>query len=146
MNLLWNFQSEDFHHTRDDLILFVQANKEQILVIKEALSKFRKSSGQKVSFQKSCVYFSRNVHHSIHQEINGHLSINLTKNLGKYFGVPLMHERCNKQQFQFIIDKMTNKLSSWNMKSLSLTQESVVSSFFYPYACDINYEDPKGNL
>ncbi|KAL4392321.1 hypothetical protein AHAS_Ahas03G0333400 [Arachis hypogaea] len=56
------------------------------------------------------------------KDLSQHLGINLTCNLGKHLGVPLIHEKCNKQHFQFIIDKMKAKLSSWNIKMLSFAE------------------------
>ncbi|XP_057747786.1 uncharacterized protein LOC130966983 [Arachis stenosperma] len=104
----------------DDLVLFAKADMKQVQIIKNALSLFCGCSGQKVNLGKSCVFFSSNVNHNTRHHLSQELGINLTVNLGKYLGVPLIHERCNKQHFQFIIDKMQSKLSSWNRKTLSL--------------------------
>lgn len=43
----------------DDIVLFAEANIDQVQVIREALDDFCSNSGQKVSLRKSKVYFSK---------------------------------------------------------------------------------------
>ena len=104
----------------DDLILFAKASMEQVQVVKGILDLFCASSGQKVNNQKSCVFFSKNVSLARKQDLSNALGMRLTSDLGKYLGIPLFHERCNKKYFQFIIDKMSNRLSCWKARTLSL--------------------------
>lgn len=44
----------------DDIILFAEASIDQAMVVKTCLDKLCAASGQKVSLNKSCVYFSNN--------------------------------------------------------------------------------------
>ncbi|CAN1822383.1 Putative ribonuclease H protein At1g65750 [Linum perenne] len=44
----------------------------------------------------------------------------LTQNLGKYLGVPILHDRVNVHTYQDVLDKIDNRLSGWKAKSLSL--------------------------
>ncbi|XP_072074344.1 uncharacterized protein [Arachis hypogaea] len=108
------------YRSHDDIVLFAKADKGQVKVIKEALRLFCDSSGQRISFNKSCVYFSKNVNHNVINQLSQDLGISSTANLGKYLGVPLIHERCSQHHFQHIIDKMQLKLSNWKKKYLSL--------------------------
>lgn len=43
----------------------------------------------------------------------------MTNNLGKYLGVPILHEKVNRRSFKFILDKVDKRLSSWKAKTLS---------------------------
>lgn len=43
-----------------------------------------------------------------------------TTNLGKHLGVPLFHGRSSKRHFQYVIDRMVNKLNGWKANTLSL--------------------------
>ena len=45
----------------DDLMLFAKADQKNCVAIKEVLESFCELSGQKISSEKSCVYFSPNV-------------------------------------------------------------------------------------
>ncbi|RYR41081.1 hypothetical protein Ahy_A08g037476 [Arachis hypogaea] len=82
---------------------------------------------QKDSLNRSCIFFSKNVNHNIREEFSRELGIPLTSNLRKYLGVLLIHKKCGKQHFQYIIDKMQAKLSSCNMKTLSITERAMLA-------------------
>lgn len=43
----------------------------------------------------------------------------MTDDLGKYLGVPILHKRVNQQSFRFIHDKVDQRLSTWKAKTLS---------------------------
>lgn len=49
----------------DDMVLIVEASEEQIRIVKNCLNIFELMSGQKVSLQKSQIYFSKNVETSL---------------------------------------------------------------------------------
>lgn len=40
-------------------------------------------------------------------------------NLGKYFGIPLIDRALKKVDYQYLIDQVNAKLSSWKAKQLS---------------------------
>ncbi|CAN1162506.1 Putative ribonuclease H protein At1g65750 [Linum perenne] len=44
----------------------------------------------------------------------------LTQNLGRYLGVPVLHDRITTRTYQSILDRIDNKLSGWKAKTLSL--------------------------
>ena len=48
----------------NDLIMFAKVSVEQVQVIKRALEIFCQSSGHKINFGKSCVFFLKNIHHT----------------------------------------------------------------------------------
>lgn len=43
----------------------------------------------------------------------------MTDDLGKYLGVPILHKRVNCRSFQFILNKVDQRLSTWKAKILS---------------------------
>lgn len=43
----------------------------------------------------------------------------LTSNLGRYLGVPIVHDRVNQQTYAPLIDKVLKKLADWKGKVLS---------------------------
>ena len=63
------------------------------------------SSSQKVSHEKTRIYFSKNVHHSRSMEIANEFGFSLTSDLGKYLDVPLHHKRISSQFFRHVTDK-----------------------------------------
>ena len=83
----------------DDLILFAEASVAQIRVIRGVLESFCKASGQRVSLEKSKIYFSKNVHRDLEKLISDESGIKSTKDLGKYLGMPVLQKQINKDTF-----------------------------------------------
>ncbi|CAN0870549.1 Putative ribonuclease H protein At1g65750 [Linum grandiflorum] len=104
----------------DDLVLFGEASTAQARVVTEVLDKFCLASGQTVSKEKSCVYFSKNVSNDLADCICVELGIARTANLGRYLGMPVIHGRPVKGDYEFILDNIDRRLAGWKAKTLSL--------------------------
>lgn len=104
----------------DDIVFFAEADLNQSQVFSQVLNDFCSSSGQKVNLQKSKVFFSSNVRSGTAYQICQNLGIEKTVNLGSYLGVPLLHQRVDKDSVAVVLDKTRKKLSNWNSSSLSL--------------------------
>ncbi|XP_031115795.1 uncharacterized protein LOC116019654 [Ipomoea triloba] len=120
----------------DDMILFGEAMVSQAEIMIDCLNKFCSSSGQKVSFLKSQLFVSPNTANSLADDISRIMSILITKELGKYLGVPSLHGRVNKSTFAAVEERITTKLQGWKTKYLSLAgrhvlAQSVLSSIPY---------------
>ncbi|KAK3183172.1 hypothetical protein Dsin_030458 [Dipteronia sinensis] len=74
-----------------DLVLFRQATSSQANNMKECLDIFCNTSGQQFSFPKSRIFCSNNMKDGDARNIVSVCGSPLTKNLGKYLGVPLIH-------------------------------------------------------
>ncbi|XP_019087314.1 PREDICTED: uncharacterized protein LOC109127232 [Camelina sativa] len=70
----------------DDLILFAEASFGQIRDIRKVLEQFCLASGQKVSLEKSKIFFSDNVGRELATMISEESGIKATGDLGKYLG------------------------------------------------------------
>ena len=44
----------------------------------------------------------------------------VTKDMGKYLGVPLIHHRVTKNTYSYLIENMQKKLAGWKASNLSL--------------------------
>ncbi|KAG7544019.1 Ribonuclease H domain [Arabidopsis thaliana x Arabidopsis arenosa] len=104
----------------DDLILFAEASVTQIRVIRKVLEKFCEASGQKVSLEKSKIFFSKNVHRDLEKLISEESGIQSTRDLGKYLGMPVLQKRINKETFGGVLERVTSRLSGWKSRTLSL--------------------------
>lgn len=96
----------------DDVLLFVEAREDQILLIKQILNLFYRCSGQKISEEKTRIFFSKNVDCHVRNHIGQVSGFQITNDLGKYLGVPILHEKVNKRAFQFILDKVDKRRSN----------------------------------
>ena len=75
----------------DDIILFSKADANGCEAISNVLEKFCIESGQKISHDKSRIYFSSNVSDELKEEISERLGVRETNNIGKYLRFPLKH-------------------------------------------------------
>lgn len=117
----------------DDLILFAEASVAQIRVIRKVIERFCVASGQKVSLDKSKIFFSENVHRDLAKQISDESGIKSTKDLGKYLGLPILHKRINKDTISEVIERVTSRLAGWKGRFLSMAgrltlTKSVLSS------------------
>lgn len=104
----------------DDLILFCEASAEQAVIMQRCLNLFCEASGIKVSIDKSRVYFSDNTDFWIKEAVCGVLGMEATEDFGKYLGVPTINGRTSTRDYQYLVDKVNDKLSGWKAKTISL--------------------------
>ncbi|XP_024042019.1 uncharacterized protein LOC112099143 [Citrus clementina] len=104
----------------DDLLLFLEASYGQVAVLNDVVENFCRSSDAKVSNQKTQVFFSKIVPVTLTSGIGKALGLSVTNNLGRYLGMPLLHDRVSKKTYQSIIDNIDQWLSGWAAKHLSL--------------------------
>lgn len=69
------------------------------------------------------IFFSKNVASEVKNHIVSSSSFKETNDLGKYFGVPLIHGLVNRRTFNSLVEKMENKLSGWKAKCLSMARQ-----------------------
>nr|KYP69874.1 Retrovirus-related Pol polyprotein LINE-1 [Cajanus cajan] len=103
----------------DDLILFSEASMNQAEIIRDCLDRFCASSGQKVSLEKTKIFFSKNVAHTVRDDISSGLGFQRTNNLGKYLGIPAHHSRVCRRDYQNVINCVNKRLSGWKASTLS---------------------------
>lgn len=105
----------------DDLILFVEANMDQVDVINLTLKLFCDSSGAKVNVDKTkSFFFSKNVNWWVEEDISSGMGLQSTDDLGTYLGVPIFHKNPTSHTFDFIIDKVNKRFSRWKSNLLSM--------------------------
>lgn len=93
------------------------------------------------------MFVSKNVPHRLASSLSRVASIGLTSYLGRYLGVPLIHKKPMKETYQFILDRIQQRLSSWKASTLSfagrVTLAKSVLQAFLPY-CMQTMLLPKG--
>jgi hypothetical protein len=103
----------------DDLLLFADASVKSCRTILTVLEDFCSHSGQKVNLSKSKVLFSPNVAPDVAARLSGILGVSSTQDIGKYLSFPLRSNGRNSRDFNFIVEKVQAKLTSWKSKLLS---------------------------
>lgn len=86
---------------------------------KEIFTQFSLHSRLQVNTSKSRNFFSSGVPRRKVSKISFISTIRSTSSLEKYIGFPMIKERTKKADFEFILDKMQNRLASWKSKLLN---------------------------
>uniref|UniRef100_A0A2N9F7H7 Reverse transcriptase domain-containing protein n=1 Tax=Fagus sylvatica TaxID=28930 RepID=A0A2N9F7H7_FAGSY len=115
-------QGPTFSHIffADDLVLFAKATKANCRTINKVLNTFCQASGQKINNSKSCIYMPATTSPSNIAMVKSELGIKVSNNFGKYLGVPIITDARDKKAFEFIIEKVRDKLAGWKAKTLSM--------------------------
>lgn len=111
----------------NDMVLFAEAAEDQVLVIKQCLDDFCRASGQRDSYEKSQIFFSANTEEGTMHRIIEQLSINQTRDMGRYLGVQSIHGRTTSSIFTPPLEKMDARLEGWRSKNLSLAGRHVLA-------------------
>lgn len=110
-------------------MLFAKANTRNCEAIIVALGSFYDMAGQKVSRTKSRIFFSPNVSVQMKKDIRQQLGIQSSRNLGRYLGLPIFHQGRNGNAFNFVIERVQEKLVGWKARVLSPAGKKVLISF-----------------
>lgn len=120
----------------DDLVLLAEASVDQMQEIRRCLDFFCKVSGQRVSLNKSEIFFSSNVPREDIESILEVAGMPRTLNLGRYLGVPSIHGRVTKSMFGPLLERINTRLEGWRANYLTLAgiiilAKSVLSTIPY---------------
>ncbi|KAF7812868.1 ribonuclease H [Senna tora] len=85
----------------------------------DTLAEFCLASGLKINVLKSKASCSPKVSRSLRSDICRISGINFTEKLGKYLGVPLFQGRVRCRDFNYIIQNLKTRLSSWKANILN---------------------------
>ena len=110
----------------DDLLFFAKADIQNSLAIREVLDDFFSISGQSIGEAKSRVYFSPNVSRELREELGDIIEFASIPTLGKYLGFPLKQVGTSSHDYNFILDRVKQKLTSWKENVLSMAGRSVL--------------------
>ncbi|XP_074352566.1 uncharacterized protein LOC141691705 [Apium graveolens] len=104
---------------RDDCYIFFRANGVEARTMKSILDRYERLSEQAVNFNKSSIYFNPNTLSADREEICQSLQVQEVNEPGKYLGLSMKISRKKISVFQFLIDKVKQKLQGWGTKSVS---------------------------
>lgn len=103
----------------DDLILFAKANDRSAMLSWKPSMSFAKCRDKK-SISKNQNYFAPNVPIREALKISFRCGMQLTKDLGTYLGVPIVHGRFNHAHCNHIVEKVQKRLAGWKANCISL--------------------------
>ncbi|XP_061371295.1 uncharacterized protein LOC133313895 [Gastrolobium bilobum] len=103
----------------DDLMIFMEASEEQLDVLMKCLCLFEEIFGQKLSVDKTTIFFSRKTSDVVADRISQRSGFRRVKNMGRYLGSMMQHGRATRDLYESIVDKVRFKLNSWQQQCLS---------------------------
>lgn len=120
----------------DDILLFGEATLTHINCVMDYMQVFCNATRQKVSNEKTRIYFSKKTPYHAKTDIISYFGFVRTDNLGLYLGMPLIHDKQVKKDFSRVLDRVNSKLSGWKANCLSMARritlaKSVISSIPY---------------
>ncbi|GMI75341.1 hypothetical protein like AT3G24255 [Hibiscus trionum] len=104
----------------DGLILYASADLDQASFIQNILATFGTFSGHCVNKRKTQIYFSPNASPSLQTDISNFFGYQRVECLGKYLSVPVLHARSKCSDYNFILDKIKEKLNGWASRTLTV--------------------------
>ena len=122
----WNGPAFSHLFFADDLVLFTRADRKNCVAIREVLHSFCSISGEKISHEKSRVFFSPNVSFEARADLCDILGFRSTPSLRKYLGIPIKQPTV-PQDFRFIIERVQSRLAGWKANLLSFTGRLVLT-------------------
>jgi hypothetical protein len=111
----------------DDLLLFGETTNCQMDCMLDILTKFCNMSGQEVSYEKTSIFFPKNVNRVLRNTLMQKSGFRETTHLGKYLGVPLTGNAARRTNFQYIIDQVSAKLTRWKSSQLSFAGRATLA-------------------
>ncbi|GLT24834.1 hypothetical protein SLA2020_000030 [Shorea laevis] len=92
----------------------------------DCLTEFSKISGLEINLSKSKLYVSPNIQSHVAGIWSEVCGIPLTKDLGTYLGVPILHDRPKASTYKHLLEKIQMKLTGWKQNLLSLAGRRIL--------------------
>ncbi|KAM1214034.1 hypothetical protein ACFX2I_005400 [Malus domestica] len=102
----------------DDTLIFLKADRSNCQVLGQLSEDFCAASGQAVNLQKSCVFFSANIHAAISEELGNILGVPVVSDPGTYLGVLAIWGRSKSRGLAYVKDAKRGSRASWAWTSL----------------------------
>lgn len=103
----------------DDCYFFFKATGSEAGVMQRILARYENISGQQINYAKSALTFSPNTSTTCRGEVCTQLGVREQQNPGKYLEMPMLIGRNKKETFSFLLDRVKQKLQSWQNQPLS---------------------------
>lgn len=110
----------------DDSFVFFKANETECHELNAIFFNYEQASGQKINYDKSCIFFSHNVPLDQQVFLAGLLKVIRVDKHDTYLGLPMEISYSKMEAFGFLKDKFQNKLNEWREKYLSASGKEVL--------------------
>ncbi|XP_057800052.1 uncharacterized protein LOC131015604 [Salvia miltiorrhiza] len=110
----------------DDCVFFCRASVLECTNLKRLLGDYERASGQGINYHKSGIMFSSNVLPDDRDSLSQLLGVWSPLNTGRYLGLHSLIGRNKKEIFQYLRERLWNKVQGWSGKKLSKAGKEVL--------------------
>lgn len=110
----------------DDSLVFCKATDEESQNMLHLLNIYQRASGQEINYKKSSIAFSKGTPSQLQENIAKKFGITKVGGFGKYLGLPDHIGRKRKEVFNYLVQRIKNKLDGWYSKFLSPAGKEVL--------------------
>ena len=110
----------------DDSLILMHADRRNATNLKNVLDTYCAASGQKLSHDKSSIFFSMNTMVEVKEEVCQILNV-MTESLNdKYLGLPALVGAERSDCFRHLVDRVRQRVNGWKEKLLSMGGKEVL--------------------
>ncbi|XP_062080209.1 uncharacterized protein LOC133784961 [Humulus lupulus] len=110
----------------DDSYIFCKASNMEAHQVLQLLGIFERASGQKINYDKSSIFFSRNTLPQVRDTICGDMSIHEADDNSTYLGLPNILGRNKSVILGYLKDRIRHRIQSWESKFLSKAGKEIL--------------------
>ncbi|KAL9687678.1 hypothetical protein QQ045_032085 [Rhodiola kirilowii] len=110
----------------DDCLLFMKATLQNVVALKDILERFQLLARQKLNYDKSEMFFGKNVAATYAQVLCNFLGVKRGKVLSKYLGMPIFFKARKLAAFKEVEEKCWRRVHGWKEKWLSLAGKEIL--------------------
>jgi hypothetical protein len=107
-------------------VVFMEASEASMGALKSILQTYEQSSGQKVNFQKSSIYFGKGCGDQARASLKASVGIACEALSEKYLGLPTVVGRSKEGAFKNLTERSHGKVGGWKGQGLSKAGKEVL--------------------
>ncbi|XP_061339467.1 uncharacterized protein LOC133286127 [Gastrolobium bilobum] len=111
----------------DDLMMFMEATEDHIHMLLKCLKFSEETYGQKLSVEKTFVFFSKNTSREVMDKVVQISGFKRMNKMGRYLRAMTQQGRFSKSLYEGLVGKIKDKLSSWQQQCLSQASHITLS-------------------
>lgn len=110
----------------DDSLILMKATEQNAMHLQQILRLYEECSGQKINKEKSAIMFSKNTMPPQRQQVRQALNLQAETANKRYLGLPvyISHSKC--KAFEYIRDRIWNRIQGWKEKLLSKAGKEIL--------------------
>ncbi|XP_010431135.1 PREDICTED: uncharacterized protein LOC104715426 [Camelina sativa] len=103
----------------DDSLFFCKAEAAECSTVMDIIGDYGKVSGQEVNLEKSSIMFGKKVPPEVRTQLKAVMSISNEGGVGSYLGIPENLQGSKTKVFQYVSDRLDDRVNGWSAKYLS---------------------------